>query len=121
MQIEHENDLVLHTGSEYGDVKSSVILFIIYPSPRQKDVAILAARGLSNKKIAEKLEIHQHTVASHIAMILKKVNAPSAPHFPTALGCSEFWGRWFFADEEPFERATEQDLEAAITVAGWPR
>ena len=46
-------------------------------SPRQKDVAILAARGLSNKKIAEKLGIHAHTVASHIASILRKVSASS--------------------------------------------
>lgn len=44
-----------------------------------------------------------------------------APHFPTALGCSELWGRWFYAEEEPFRNATPADLEAAIEAACWAR
>lgn len=48
------------------------------------------------------------------------VEVPS-PQFPTALGCSELWGRWFFAEQEPFEHATERDLETALARTGWPR
>ena len=44
-----------------------------------------------------------------------------APHFPTALGCSELWGRWFFAEQEPFERATADDLQTALGLTSWPR
>ena len=45
-----------------------------------------------------------------------------APHFQQALGGAELWGRWCFANPKAFEQATEQDLEAAIRLAGtsWP-
>lgn len=41
-----------------------------------------------------------------------------APHFPFALGGAELWGRWVYADREPFERATGPDLESALRLAG---
>lgn len=40
-----------------------------------------------------------------------------APYFPSAVGAAEFWGRWCYVDEEPFERATGNDLEKAIEIA----
>lgn len=40
-----------------------------------------------------------------------------APHFPHALGCAEFWGRWCFGDEEAFRAATPDTLEAALRAS----
>lgn len=41
-----------------------------------------------------------------------------SPHFPFALGGAELWGRWVYAEEEPFRRATGTDLELALAAAG---
>ena len=40
------------------------------------------------------------------------------PHFPFALGASELWGRWCYAEREAFERATSEALEQALLRAG---
>lgn len=40
---------------------------------REEDVAALAALGLTNRQIASELSISEHTVAIHVARILKKV------------------------------------------------
>jgi predicted ATPase/DNA-binding SARP family transcriptional activator/DNA-binding CsgD family transcriptional regulator len=42
-------------------------------TPREKDVSALVARGLTNRQIAKKLMISEHTVATHIRRILKKL------------------------------------------------
>ena len=43
-----------------------------------------------------------------------------APHFPHALGAAELWGRWCFADQGPFERASAEDLEEAVRISCYP-
>ncbi len=43
------------------------------------------------------------------------------PHFPHALGAAELWGRWCFGDQEPFEKASPEDLERAILSSGIER
>jgi predicted ATPase/DNA-binding SARP family transcriptional activator/DNA-binding CsgD family transcriptional regulator len=44
---------------------------------RQREIALLVARGLSNRQIASELTISENTVANHVASIAKKLNAPS--------------------------------------------
>ena len=44
---------------------------------RQGEIALLVARGLSNRQIASELTISENTVANHVASIARKLNAPS--------------------------------------------
>ena len=46
-------------------------------TPRESEIAALAARGLSNREIAEKLTISQATAARHIANIFRKLSISS--------------------------------------------
>jgi predicted ATPase/DNA-binding CsgD family transcriptional regulator len=46
-------------------------------TPREKEVAILVARGLSNRQIASQLMISEHTAATHVRRILKKLGLQS--------------------------------------------
>lgn len=43
-------------------------------SDREREVALLAAEGLRNKEIAQKLFISEETVKSHIRSIFNKTN-----------------------------------------------
>jgi DNA-binding CsgD family transcriptional regulator len=47
-------------------------------TPRQADVARLAAQGFSYKKIATELKLSTHTVATYLARIRIKCEAPNA-------------------------------------------
>ena len=44
---------------------------------REEEVAVLVARGLSNRRIAEELTVSEHTVATHVRNILKKLGLDS--------------------------------------------
>ena len=46
-------------------------------SPRELEVALLVARGLTNRQIASELSISEHTVANHVAKILRKLEFDS--------------------------------------------
>jgi non-specific serine/threonine protein kinase len=43
-------------------------------SPREQEVALLVARGLTNRQIAEQLVIGERTVATHVEHILGKLS-----------------------------------------------
>ncbi len=40
---------------------------------REREVALLIGRGMTNRQIGEALGLSEHTVANHIAKILKKL------------------------------------------------
>jgi non-specific serine/threonine protein kinase len=44
---------------------------------REREVALLVARGLTNRRIASELSISEHTVAAHLRKILKKLGLRS--------------------------------------------
>jgi predicted ATPase/DNA-binding SARP family transcriptional activator/DNA-binding CsgD family transcriptional regulator/Flp pilus assembly protein TadD len=46
-------------------------------TPREEEVAALVARGLTNRQIASELSISEHTVANHVARILRKLRLSS--------------------------------------------
>ncbi len=46
-------------------------------TPREEEVAVLVSRGLTNRQIASELSISEHTVATHIAKILKRLDLSS--------------------------------------------
>ena len=46
-------------------------------TPREREVAVLVAAGLSNRRVAEKLSISQNTAATHVGRILKKLGLRS--------------------------------------------
>jgi non-specific serine/threonine protein kinase len=46
-------------------------------SRREEEVAVLIARGLTNRQIAAELSISEHTAATHVARILKKLGLNS--------------------------------------------
>jgi predicted ATPase/DNA-binding SARP family transcriptional activator/DNA-binding CsgD family transcriptional regulator len=44
---------------------------------REQEIAVLVARGLTNRQIASKLSISEHTAATHVRRILKKLGLQS--------------------------------------------
>ena len=44
---------------------------------REEEVAVLVARGLTNRDIAEELHLSEHTAATHIRKIFKKLGLRS--------------------------------------------
>ena len=44
---------------------------------REKEIATLVARGMTNRQIATELSISEHTAATHVARILKKMGIQS--------------------------------------------
>lgn len=56
---------------------SDSILQPVELTPREQEVLTLLAEGLTNKAIAHRLEISDHTVKFHVNAILSKLNAQS--------------------------------------------
>jgi DNA-binding NarL/FixJ family response regulator len=46
-------------------------------SPRELEVLVLVAEGLTNRDIAQRLVLSEHTVNRHVANILRKLGLPS--------------------------------------------
>ena len=46
-------------------------------TPREQEVATLVARGFTNRQIAANLSISEHTAATHVRRILKKLGLRS--------------------------------------------
>ncbi|MGH3022102.1 MAG: LuxR C-terminal-related transcriptional regulator [Gaiellaceae bacterium] len=46
-------------------------------TPRERDVVGLLAEGLTNRQIAERLVVSEHTVHRHVTNILRKLDVPS--------------------------------------------
>jgi len=46
-------------------------------TPREREVLCLLAEGLTNRQIAERLVVSEHTVHRHVANILRKLDVPS--------------------------------------------
>jgi DNA-binding NarL/FixJ family response regulator len=46
-------------------------------SPREREIALLVARGLSNKEVARELGLSHGTIKSHVHSILQKLGARS--------------------------------------------
>lgn len=58
-------------------------------SPRETEVIQLAARGLTNRQIAEELSVSKDTVKTHLQNIMKKLNASDRTQAViTALKCN---------------------------------
>lgn len=57
-------------------------------TPREKDVALMAARGLSTKQIARELEISPHTVRSHMYRMFARLGIDRRGEILEAL-CAE--------------------------------
>jgi DNA-binding CsgD family transcriptional regulator len=58
-------------------------------TPRQVEVAILVSHGLTNRQIASELSISEHTVATHITKILKRLGLNSRSRLSAWMA-----GRW---------------------------
>ena len=46
-------------------------------TPRERDVLLLVAEGLTNRQIAERLVVSEHTVHRHVTNILRKLDLPT--------------------------------------------
>ncbi|MYW27875.1 helix-turn-helix transcriptional regulator, partial [Streptomyces sp. SID2119] len=53
-------------------------------SPREQEVAALAAGGLTNREIAGALHLSPRTVEQHVYRIMRKTHAVSRRHLPTS-------------------------------------
>ena len=46
-------------------------------TPREREVLQLLAEGLTNRQIAERLVVSEHTVHRHVTNLLRKLELPS--------------------------------------------
>ena len=51
---------------------SSDLKDLITPTPRERELMVLLARGMQNKNIAYELKISENTVRAHIGNIMRK-------------------------------------------------
>jgi len=52
---------------------------------REREVALLVGRGLTNRQIAQELVLSEHTVHHHVTNILKKLNLSSRQQVASCL------------------------------------
>ena len=52
-------------------------------TPREEEIAALVARGFTNRQIASELSISEHTAATHVRRILKKLGLNSRSRLAT--------------------------------------
>lgn len=57
---------------------------MVHLSAREREVAVLIARGLSNTEISEELWLSLPTVKTHVASILAKLDVPTRVHVVVA-------------------------------------
>lgn len=77
-------DALTALGAE-GDLKRAQTLLAAFGSvaakpavtPRERDVLALVAKGLTNRQIAARLVVSEHTVHRHVTNILRKLDLPS--------------------------------------------
>ncbi len=69
-QTERAHNLLAASRSDRRSMLSSV-------TPRERDVLSLLAAGLTNRQIAERLVVSEHTVHRHVTNILRKLSLPS--------------------------------------------
>jgi DNA-binding NarL/FixJ family response regulator len=55
-------------------------------TPREQEIAILVARGFTNRQIASELFISERTVDHHVSNILKKLDVSSRERIASRLG-----------------------------------
>ncbi len=58
-------------------------------SPRERDVALAVARGLSNKEVARELDITERTVKAHLGTVFTKLGVRDRLHLVLLLGRPE--------------------------------
>ena len=46
-------------------------------TPREREVLALVAQGLTNRQVAERLVVSEHTVHRHVTNTLRKLDLPS--------------------------------------------
>jgi DNA-binding NarL/FixJ family response regulator len=51
---------------------------------REREIAVLLGRGLTNRRIATELSISEHTVANHVRKVLKKLGVHSRAQIPSS-------------------------------------
>ena len=52
-------------------------------TPREREIALLVARGLTNRRVSTKLSISERTAGNHVAKILKKLGLRSRTQIAT--------------------------------------
>ena len=67
-------------------------------TPREREVLALLADGLTNRQIAERLVVSEHTVHRHVANILRKLDVPPAARPPRTPCVQACWTRRRVAD-----------------------
>ena len=53
---------------------------------REEEIAVLVAQGMTNRQIASELSISEHTAATHVARILKKLEMSSRAQLAAWIG-----------------------------------
>jgi LuxR family transcriptional regulator, maltose regulon positive regulatory protein len=60
-----------------GRILASVDVPLGNLTPRERDVLLVLAEGLTNRQIAERLVVSEHTVHRHVTNLLRKLDLPS--------------------------------------------